>query len=194
MANEPQSAQHATMAAAEAESREAAAGGAAAQAAAAAAAGTRRLDPPVQHRGTCLLASTETLAGLIGAVICLAFVLSPKVRWAWPGLATAPVSHAPCATAAAVPPDRLPPESAITGRCMQTPPPPVAQLLGMAFTTATCPLLLALAPGFYARHRTAVVTLVSACMRPRATQVAPSGLAQCCGNRPTLAAVQCCQG
>jgi hypothetical protein len=46
----------------------------------------------------------------------------------------------------------------------------VAQLIGMAFTTATCPLLLALAPGFYARHRTAVVTLVSCCKRACAMQ------------------------
>jgi hypothetical protein len=78
MAYQPQNAQHAAMAPADAAGREAAAGAPAA--ATPAAAGTRRMGPPVQHCRTHWLASTEALAGLIGAVICVAFVLSPKVR------------------------------------------------------------------------------------------------------------------
>lgn len=40
-----------------------------------------------------------------------------------------------------------------------SPPTPVFIALGMVFTNAICPVLLALAPSFYARHRTAVVLL-----------------------------------
>lgn len=43
---------------------------------------------------------------------------------------------------------------------LQSPPTPVFIALGMVFTNAICPALLALAPSFYARHRTAVVLLV----------------------------------
>ena len=77
MAYARQSAQHAALGAAEAAGREAVASAAAAAVAAA-----------TRHRRTPVLASTEALAGLIGAIICLAFVLSPKgnrvARLAWP--------------------------------------------------------------------------------------------------------------
>lgn len=47
-------------------------------------------------------------------------------------------------------------------RFVQTSPTPLHIVLGMVFTTAVCPLTLALAPRtFYRRHRTKVVFLVS---------------------------------
>lgn len=50
--------------------------------------------------------------------------------------------------------------TAVTFHPLQSPPTPVFIALGMVFTNAICPVLLALAPSFYARHRTAVVLLV----------------------------------
>ncbi|PRW44947.1 squamosa promoter binding -like 5 [Chlorella sorokiniana] len=40
-----------------------------------------------------------------------------------------------------------------------SPPTPLPVVLGMLFTNAICPVLLTMAPAFYARHRTAVVLL-----------------------------------
>lgn len=54
---------------------------------------------------------------------------------------------------------------------LQSPPTPLPVALGMLFTNGVCPVLLALAPAFYRRHRTAVVLLVRT---PRLLPAAPA--------------------